>query len=207
MSENRPSPLKTIDLLRSIIECWLELDRELTRNTGAGSRGKREGAVPLDLDVLEAKRAIDTFAHTYCHMLMDETNWTPAALNTPALLRGIIDRIGHFTHGDDAETAYEFVQDVDRVHHESWKIARPNGLVNIPIGPCFADDCPGTLFVTIDRDRSTEAASLTLWRPVATCHTKDAEGKFHPNGDHQIDARLYAKDREQHADEERMTTV
>lgn len=183
MTENRPNPIAASDLLRSIIEAWLELDAELTRTNGAGSRGKGEGVVPLDLDVLDAIRSIDSFALTYCQMLAEDPKWRPRALNTGALIQSIIDRIGHFTHSDDALLAYEFIDDVERVHRHAWAVARPDGKAYIPIGRCFQDGCSGTLKVVIDRERPLDKSSLTMWRPNARCD-KD-EG-------HVIDARLYA---------------
>lgn len=206
MSE-RPNPIAAADLLRSVIECWRELDGELDRNSGGGSRGKSEGAVPLDLDVVDAMRAIDLFARTYCHMLMDDTDWSPKALNTGALIQGLIDRIGHFTHSDDPMVAYEFIEDLEKIHRKSWAVARPDGRVKIPIGPCFADECPGTLNVTVDRERSTESASLALWRPMAMCYLKGSDGKALANPEHQIDAKLYAAEKARHADEEEVTHV
>jgi len=201
MTENRPNPIQAADLVRSLIECWLELDQELTRNSGPGSRGRREGAVPLDIDVLDAKRKVDTFAHTYCHMLMDETKWTPAALNTPHLLHGIVNRIGHFTHNDNAQIGWEFHDDLDKVHRAAWAVARPGGKVPIPIGPCFADGCTGILHVTIDRDKPLRDDEVALWRPTAVCHVKDIEGKPEANDAHRIDARLYHADKvAQHAE-------
>lgn len=183
MTSNRPNPIQAADILRSIIEAWKELDGELTRTNGKGSRGKGEGVVPLDLDVLDAIRDIDTFAHIYCRMLAEDPKWKPRALNTGALIQSIIDRIGHFTHGDDPLLAYEFIDDVERVHRDSWKVARPDGKARIPIGACFQDGCAGTLKVTIDRDRPLDTASLTMWRPNAKCDANEG---------HVIDARIYA---------------
>ena len=183
MTTNRPNPIAAADLLRSLIEAWEELDGELTRTNAAGSRGKGEGVVPLDLDVLDAIRSIDTFAHTYCRMLAKDPKWKPRALDTGALIQSIIDRIGHFTHSGDARLAYVFIHDVERVHWQSWEVARPDGKARIPIGPCFQDECTGKLRVLIDRDRPLDTSSLTMWRPSAKCDTDE---------DHVIDARLYA---------------
>jgi len=187
MTTNRPNPIAAADMLRSLIECWIELDRDLQRKGGpSSSSGPSESGAPLDLTVLDAIRSIDAFARTYCHMLIDETNWTPAALNTGALIQGLIMRIGHFTHSQDALVAYEFIDDLDRVHRESWAVARPDGKARIPIGPCFIAGCEGKLRVTIDRDRPLDTDSLRLWRPNGVC---DADRE------HVIDARLYAAER------------
>lgn len=183
MTTSRPNPIQAADMLRSLIEAWRELDQDLTRTNGKGSRGKGEGVVPLDLDVLDAIREIDTFAHIYCRMLAEDPKWKPRALNTGALIQSIIDRIGHFTHSDDALLAYEFIQDLEDVHRDAWKVARPDGKAYIPIGQCFADGCDGKLRVLIDRDRPLDVASLTMWRPNAKCDADDS---------HVIDARLYA---------------
>lgn len=187
MTSNRPNPIQAADILRSIIEAWKELDSELTRTNGKGSRGKGEGVVPLDLDVLDAIRSIDTFAHTYCRMLAEDPSWRPRALNTGALIQSIIDRIGYFTHGDDPLLAYEFIDDVERVHRDSWRVARPDGKARIPIGDCFQDGCNGKLRVLIDRDRPLDPASLSTWRPNAKCDSGDES--------HVIDARIYAAQR------------
>lgn len=184
MTTNRPNPIALSADLNALIECWLELDRELTRKGGpSSSSGASEHGAPLDLSVLDAKREVDTFAHTYCQMLSEETEWKPSALNTPDLLRGIILRIGHFTEHDDALIAYEFASDLEEVSRSAWRVARPDGMAHIPVGACFQEGCKGSVRVTIDRDRPMDAASLATWRPTATCDVNDA---------HKIDARLYA---------------
>lgn len=186
MTSNRPNPIQAADMLRSLIEAWKELDSELTRIDGKASRGKTESKAPLNLEALDASRTIDTFARTYCHKLAQDPKWRPRALNTGALIQSIIDRIGHFTHSDDAELAYEFIQDLENVHRHAWAVARPDGKARIPIGHCFQDGCTGKLRVLIDRDRPLDPSSLTMWRPNAKCDADDG---------HVIDARLYAAQR------------
>lgn len=193
MTSERPNPIALAETLRELAECWLELDRELTRSNGSASRGTSEGRVPLDLDVLEQKRRIDTFAHTYAHMLMDESRWVPAVTNAPYLLRELALHIGHFTHNPDALVAFEFEADLEKVSNESWAVANPDGKAKIPIGPCFAEGCTGTLHITIDRDSPLDQRELALWRPTAACYVRNHEGKFKKNpAAHRIDAKVYA---------------
>ncbi len=96
--------------------------------------------------------------------------------------------------------AYAFDDESRDLVEASWKVARPDGKAPIPIGPCFADGCPGVLHVIVDRDRPMDPASLSTWRPNAMCHRKDTEGKYRPNRDHQIDAKVYAADLARHAE-------
>jgi hypothetical protein len=187
MSEQRPSALGLSATIQGMIECWLELDGELTRKGGpSSSSGSSEHGAPLDLSVLDAKREIDGFAHTYIHMLMDDDRtYTPPALNTPHLLRAIVLRIGHFAGPQtDVEIAYEFAQDVETVSNRAWNIARPTGRALIPIGPCVVDGCVGKMRVQIDRDRPLDPGSLALWQPDAVCES---------DGGHVMGARLYAQ--------------
>lgn len=186
MSEHRPNPVALAEALRSLAECWLELDRELMRKGGpSSSAGASEHGAPLDLTVLDAKRTIDTFAATYAHMLLDDDpEWQPPA-TTVALLHALALRIGHWTHHEDARVAYEFAEDVERVGREAWAVARPTGIGHIPIGPCLTTDCAGMMRVTIDRDRPMDERSLALWQPAAIC-SKDR--------DHAMLARLYAEE-------------
>lgn len=198
MTTHRPDPIRLADVLRGLADCWRELDGELQRKGGpASSAGPSEGRSPLDLSVLDAKRAIETFAYTYAHMLVDDDpEWQPPA-TVPGLLHAMSLRIGHWTHGDDPLVAYEFADDLDRVAREAWAVARPTGIARIPIGVCFADGCRGQMRVTIDRDRPMDERSLALWQPTAVCDE---------DGSHVMLARLYAEQVKQ-AREDRMTAV
>lgn len=181
----RPNPIATADLLRSLAECWGELDKSLDRTSGKASRGSTEGKVPLDLDVLDAKRAIDEFAVTYAHMLMDDDpTWTPPA-GTPQMLHGLALRVGHFTHHEDPILAHEFAEEVERIHGEAWTVARPTGVGKIPVGPCLEAGCAGIMRVTIDRDKPMDERSLALWQPAAVCSEER---------EHAMLARLYAEE-------------
>ena len=182
---SRPDPIRLAELLRGLADCWSELDRELMRKGGpSSSSGASEGGVPLDLSVLDAKRAIETFAHTYAHMLIDDDpEWQPPA-TIPGLLHAMSLRIGHWTHGDDAQAAYEFADGLDRLGRECWNIARPTGIARIPIGACYADGCEGRMRVTVDRDNPMDERSLALWQPTAVCDEDHA---------HVMLARLYAE--------------
>lgn len=184
MSE-RPNPLVLAGTLRSLAECWTELDGELNRKGGpSSSSGASEFGAPLDLSVLDAKRAIETFARQHAHMLMDEADdWEPVNAHPPALLEALAMRIGHFTHHADAQVAFAFEDEVRELSESSWGVARPDGKALIPIGTCGMDGCAGKLRVLIDRDKPMDPESLRLWRPVARCNVDRG---------HVIDARIYA---------------
>lgn len=185
MTEHRPDPIRLAELLRGLGDCWKELDGELMRKGGpSSSSGASEARTPLDLSVLDAKRAIENFATTYAHMLIDDDpEWQPPA-TVPGLLNAMSMRIGHWTHSDDALVAYEFADDLDRLARECWGVARPTGIARIPIGTCYADECDGRMRVTIDRDRPMDERSLALWQPTAVCDQ---------DGAHVMLARLYAE--------------
>lgn len=179
---DRPNPLALAETLRALAGCWLELDKELMRVNGKSSREAARSKPPLAVDVLDAKRAIDNFAHLYARILMDESTWVPAVTNAPYLLEQLAMHIGHFTHNPDALVAYEFAEDLDKVSRGAWAVANPNGIAFIPIGPCFAEGCTGKVRVMIDRDSPADEASLALWRPTAVCDKDNT---------HRIDAKLY----------------
>lgn len=186
-SEGRPNPLRLAETLRGIIECWHELDRELTRTSGKASRSPHAGRVPLDLDVLDAKRLIDELALTYCQILVtDVPQWkAPADVTTPGLLQALIDAIGHFTHHENSLVAWDFAETVDDTARQCWPIARPSGLAWIPLDvKCFVYNCEGEMRVRIDRDKPIDDASLAMWRPLAVC-------KQDPS--HVIDAKLLVR--------------
>ena len=184
MTDSRPNPIALAETLRGLGECWDVLDKSLDRTSGKASRGSSEGRVPLDLDVLDAKRAIDSLAFTYAKMLMEDTDWEPPrGADTPALLDGLAHRIGHFTNGDSAQAAYEFADDVERVWREVSLVAFPSGRARIPVGPCLEAECDGRMMVTIDRDRPLDERALALWQPTAVCDQESA---------HVLLARAYA---------------
>lgn len=169
MTENRPSPLALAELLRGLAECWTELGRELMRTSGKASRSGGEGKVPLDLDVVDARRSIENLSTLYAHMLMDDDpEWMPPATVT-ARLNALAIRVGHFTLNDNAQIAYEFAEDVERVSREAWAIARPNGLARIPVGPCSEDQCEGVMQATIDRDNAADVSLRAVWDKTLRC--------------------------------------
>ena len=184
MTENRPNAIALAETLRGLGECWDVLDAELGRHDGKASRGGAKSKPPLALEVLDAKRAIDGLAFTYAHMLMEDTDWEPPrGADTPALLDALAYRIGHFTHGDSAQVAYEFADDVERVWREASSVAFPSGRARIPVGPCLEAECDGRMMVAIDRDRPLDERALALWQPTAVCDQESA---------HVMLARAYA---------------
>ena len=171
---SRPDPLKAAETVRGLAMCHRELRQALTRVTPNRNHSSPDGRPPLDLDVLDAMRAIEDFASTYAHMLMDDDpEWMPPA-TVPATLEALALRIGHFTENETALIAYEFDDDLQRVSDETWPIARPNGIGRIPLGPCAEDDCEGIMRATIDRDKVASTSLDAMWDKALRCNLERA---------------------------------
>lgn len=165
----RPDPIRLAETLRGLGDCWSELDQALTRVTPNRNHSSPDGRPPLDLDVLDAKRAIETLVYTYAHMLVDDDpEWQPPA-TVPGMCLALSLRIGHWTHHEDALVSYEFADDVQRVSDETWPIARPNGIGRIPVGPCAEDGCAGMMRATVDRDKIEAMTLAEMWDRTLRC--------------------------------------
>jgi hypothetical protein len=169
--------------MRDLASLWRELGNELARTNAAGKGRGGAGKVPVDLDVVDARRDIEGFTLTYIQMLMsDDPRFIPPT-GFDDQLEALAMRIGHFTHHEVALVAYGFDDDARKVHEHADKVAHPSGRAWIPLGRvCFEyPKCSGSLRVSIDRDKPMDERSLALWQPVAVCDL---------NGNHKILAKL-----------------
>ena len=181
MSE-RPNPLDAAEKVRGLANLHIELGAELSRRNASDKRGSSAPQVPVDLDVVDARRAIEKLAHEYLHMLMDDLpDFTPPT-EIPEGLRTIAMRIGHFTHHENSLVAWDFVESVEGVHEQAERVAHPDGMTWVPINrACYVDECAGVLRVRVDRDKPHDERSLALWQPTAVCDM---------DGGHRLLARL-----------------
>lgn len=164
------NPIALAEAVRDLAECWWVLNGELARTSSKASRGATDPAVPLDLDVVEARRKIDLLAFQYAKMLMDDTDWRPSGQETPALLAGVASRIGHFTHGDDPRIGDDLAAEVDALARECWRVARPDGWAMSDIDrACPVDGCAGRMRMPIDRDAWSEPLAIEFLERVAKC--------------------------------------
>lgn len=177
MSETtaRPNPIALAEMLRELANLYVALGYELSRTNAAAGPGSKSGKVPLDLDVVDARRAIDGLAVTHAEILIDETHDYEPPDSTPDILRSLADRIGHFTHHADALVAFGFADEVESTHEIADKVAHPNGMAWVPLDrKCIEDDCAGAMRVRINRDRPMDERSLALWQPTAVCDLDSA---------------------------------
>lgn len=171
----RPNPIELAETLRVLANLHIELGYELSRTNQAAGPGSKSGKVPLDLEVVDARRAIDTLAVNYAEMLLEESADYEPPDSTPDILRSLADRIGHFTHHEDALIAFAFADEVETCHTDADRVAHPDGKAWVPLDrKCIEDDCTGAMRVRIDRDRPMDQRSLALWQPTAVC---DLDGR------------------------------
>lgn len=139
--------LEARDNLRWIVARWPALHSHLAPTTGNAARHTpvAKSKPPLALHVLDLMHEIEQATRYYGHTLLDETHdWTPRTSAMPGLLDDIAMRHGHWTAGDDEQTALAFC---DWAHDTSEKVRR---ITEQPapatwIGPCRNSDNPDLL--------------------------------------------------------------
>lgn len=152
-----PAILARNDLL-TIVEAWPELmGRVATGGGGADTSGiaspTKVAPLPISPDVVDVVAEVDQWATFLARALMEETDWKPQGTSTPALLRQIAQRVGHFTEHADEMLALAFCDDAERLRLLVVRTARPSGRRNIRIGAkCW--QCTGSLTVLADPERA-----------------------------------------------------
>ncbi|MFW7414746.1 hypothetical protein [Demequina sp. SO4-18] len=96
---------------------------------------------------------IDSDVRSYARMLDDAGRTGVTGHSVVALVKWLRIHIGFFTHGDDAQVAYEFESDVEKWHNTLEMAADPGGRVSIDTGEKCQEDCEGFYRITIDRDK------------------------------------------------------
>lgn len=166
--------------LRATADTWPELLRALARTGRAATGGRVSGTsgrpLPIDVVVSDAIAEISEWARFWGHALLDETDdWTPPIdpWDTPALLRALALRAGHWTEHHDELIAATFIDESAEVHRRAASIARPTGARRVPVHvACLEDGCPGAYTVMLLPDRD--------WRiPDLVCD-KDRDHRITP---------------------------
>lgn len=136
------------DDLLAIVAAWPALQARLEpsgSSTGGGIRPAPGSRPPIDLHVSDLMHEIETEARALGQILLEETDdWQPDTSEMPGLLRSVALRFGHFTHGDDEKTAYDFL---DTAHEFRRKVALVLERPEPPrwMGPCIVPECDGEL--------------------------------------------------------------
>lgn len=136
--------LEARDSLRWIVARWPALRSHLAPTTSDVARHTRiaSSRPPLAFYVLDVMHQLEQDARSYAHQLINETHdWTPRTSAMPALLDEIAGRYGHWTNGDNPQTALDFC---DWAHEKSEEVRR---ITEQPppatwIGPCRNSDNP-----------------------------------------------------------------
>ena len=163
-----PSVLARYDIL-AIVDMWPELTARVAAGGGAkDSSGiaspTKVAPLPVRVDVVDVVSEVDQWATFLARALMEETDWEPQGTSTPALLRQIAQRVGHFTEHEDEMLALAFCDDAERLRALVLKTARPSGRRSIRIGAkCWEHGtsdlgervaCRGNLTVLADPERA-----------------------------------------------------
>lgn len=192
------------DLLHELAGLHILLSTELDRrgDTGLHERvtgGKGEShPAPLNLDVAQARQAIDMWAFGCAKELIDAETWpknTPPD-TTPDLLRGIAQRTGHWLAAQHPDEAEQFEKALTRLCDKSWVALspEPSRWRNINIG-CVVDKCPGRFKVRLPDmdDGMTHEQRRRAFRdstPEAVCWITTGDGRERINVEHKMVATL-----------------
>lgn len=136
------------DDLLAIVAAWPALQARLEpsgSSTGGASHPAPGSRPPIDLHVSDLMHEIETEARALGQILLEETDdWQPDTSEMPGLLRSVALRFGHFTHGDDEKTAYDFL---DTAHEFRRKVSLVLERPEPPrwMGPCIVPECDGEL--------------------------------------------------------------
>ena len=136
------------DDLLAIVAAWPALHARLEpsgASNGGGSRPAPGSRPPINIHVSDLIHEIAETADFYGRVLLDETDdWQPDTSEMPGLLHSVALRFGHFTHGDDEKTAYDFT---DTAHELRRKVTATLERPEPPrwMGPCVVDECEGEL--------------------------------------------------------------
>ena len=160
MTDARPNPINVIEDLALAAKLYPAARALASGQASNGALGDFiTGTASHDLldllnfGLLEKLGAIDTDVHTYAKMLADDSGKQPPGHTTVTLIMWLKRHVGHFTHGDDAQTAHAFADDADRWAKTLEHAADPGGWVPIDLHEeCIEDNCNGTYRVAINRD-------------------------------------------------------
>ena len=164
-----PSVLASNDLLE-IVTLWPKLLSRLAPGGSGDTSGVHTAAgprMPIDVHVVDVVSEVEHWVRFWGHVLVDETDWTPAKPkdgafpSVPSIIRGIVSRIGHFTEspdemvrltfGDECAEKVQLIKDA-----LSDRRRRP---LHIPCGEHGTSDlgaripCPGEYTIMVDPDR------------------------------------------------------
>lgn len=157
--------------LTATANTWPDLVRALTpapRTPGAGRvTGTSGRPLPINTHVHDVMTDISQWVYFWARNLHNETDWTlpPNPLDTPALLRALALRVGHFVEHPDQLIAQAFIDEADDVRHKAERTAHPTGARRIPVHvPCLERPCPGQYTVLLQPDRDWRIPDLVCNR-------------------------------------------
>lgn len=140
--------LNARDDLLAIVAAWPALQARLEpsgASNGGGPRPAPGSRPPINIDVSDLIHEITGAATFYGQILIEETDdWQPDTSEMPGLLHSVALRFGHFTHGDDEKTGYDFT---GTAHELRRKVTHTLERPEPPrwMGPCVVDECDGEL--------------------------------------------------------------
>ena len=145
--------------------------------------GTADDRIPIRLNILEVKSAVNQWASHLTNDLMYETRHTPHPWKPPCPPRAVTtlaaiahDRVGHFlNHPDDCERN-DFVTTLDYLRKKVYDTCWPRGIRLVPTGhppvPCreAEDDIPclGVYFLRYDPETQMDEHDLTTY-PDLVC--------------------------------------
>jgi len=163
--------------LRATADTWPALLTALrpTGTTGVGTRTPPTSRPPLNLTVSDTIADITSWARFWARALADETQWTPPSgwlEDTPALLRALAQRTGHWTNHPDQVLAVAFVQECADTRRLAEEAAHPSGYRRIPVNrACDHEGCTGALYAPL---------SDSQWLPALRC-TENPSHRVEPD--------------------------
>src|SRR5690625_4249355 len=111
--------LEARDNLAFIAARWPDLHARLRPGRGVNlgtARPTPRSKPPIDLHVSDLMHEITVETESLAHVLMDETDWTPATSSMPGLLTDVAQRYGHWIASDD-RTALAFTDWAEDYRH------------------------------------------------------------------------------------------
>ncbi len=157
--------------LRATADLWPALHEALhpSGTTGVGTRTPPASRPPLDLGVSDVIGEINDWTRFWARALYDETRWEPPDNwlgDTPALLRALAQRTGHWTNHPDQTLAAAFVQECADTRRLAEDTAHPSGYRRIPVNrACDQEGCSGALYAPL---------SDSQWLPALRCSENPA---------------------------------
>lgn len=172
--------LDLTDTLNALAESYTLLGAELDRPATSTGGGGDKHRLPLNRQILQARLDIRNFAQTYAHMLVEARGWKPDSIEPPALIAGVINRIGFFTESADPHMAQDITEEADTLLTKARDIIIGEEVHKNRLARCREDGCGGSYTLTYREGAGTD--DERMWRLRATARFV----KCDRNPNHQI---------------------